>query len=175
MREETLEATGADADTSATVIPASFEEFFEMERGRLFAMLFVAVGHRQEAEEIMQDAFLVLWERWESVGRQIDNPSGYLTRTAINLLRRRYRRAEMFRRVLPSLARDAGAAPDPALELSEALETLTTRQRAALVLTEILGYSAAEAGQFLKIKPSTVGALKYQARSALNDSDSDDE
>jgi RNA polymerase sigma factor (sigma-70 family) len=53
--------------------------------------------------------------------------------------------------------------------LDEALRSLTPRQRAALVLTEILGYSADEAAKELGVKPSTIGALKYQGRAALKD------
>ena len=40
----------------------------------------------------MQDAFLKVWERWDRVGR-MDDPVGYLYRTAMNLFRKRYRRA----------------------------------------------------------------------------------
>ena len=40
----------------------------------------------------MQDAFLTVWERWDRVGG-MDDPVGYLYRTAMNLFRKRYRRA----------------------------------------------------------------------------------
>ncbi len=68
------------------------------------------------------------------------------------MFRKRYRRAQVFRRVsamLPGNA-DAGAA-DTNLMLTEALAALTPRQRAALVLTEMLGYSGMEAAQLLGI------------------------
>jgi RNA polymerase sigma-70 factor (ECF subfamily) len=146
---------------------ASFEEFFEVERDRLFGLLVLITGDRSEAEELAQDAFATVWERWERVG-SMDNPAGYLHRTAINSFRRRYRRAQIARRLLPSLRRDATAAPaDSALMLDETLRALTARQRAALVLTELLGYSASEAAATLGVKPSTIGALKHQGRAAL--------
>ena len=47
------------------------------------------------------------------------------------------------------------------------LARLTPRQRAALVLTEALGYSGEETGAVLGIKASTVWALTHQARTAL--------
>ena len=50
---------------------------------------------------------------------------------------------------------------------TKALARLTPRQRAALVLTEALGYSGEEAGRLLGIKASTVWALTHQAREAL--------
>jgi DNA-directed RNA polymerase specialized sigma24 family protein len=43
----------------------TFEEFFGTEHARLFGALCFITGDRDEAEEIMQDAFLRLWERWD--------------------------------------------------------------------------------------------------------------
>jgi RNA polymerase sigma-70 factor (ECF subfamily) len=51
--------------------------------------------------------------------------------------------------------------------LSEALRALTPRQRAALVLTELLGYSAEDAARTLGVKVSTIGVLKHRGRAAL--------
>ena len=61
-------------------------------------------------------------------------------------------------------------------EAMRALGALTPRQRAALVLTEGLGYSGEETGELLGIKASTVYALTHQARAALaaNKEHSDD-
>jgi DNA-directed RNA polymerase specialized sigma24 family protein len=47
------------------------------------------------------------------------------------------------------------------------LGSLPPRQRAAVVLTEGLGYSAEEAGRMLGIKGSTVRALRHEARSSM--------
>jgi DNA-directed RNA polymerase specialized sigma24 family protein len=48
-------------------------------------------GNRAEAEELAQDAFLKVWERWDRVA-DMEEPVGYLYRTAMNLFRKRYRR-----------------------------------------------------------------------------------
>ena len=47
------------------------------------------------------------------------------------------------------------------------LGTLPARQRAALVLTEGLGFSGEETGRILGVKASTVWALTHQARESL--------
>jgi len=70
----------------------SFEEFFAAESEKLFRRMWLATGNRAESEEITQDAFLALWERWDRVAT-LDDPTGYLNRTAMNLFRKRYRRA----------------------------------------------------------------------------------
>jgi DNA-directed RNA polymerase specialized sigma24 family protein len=63
--------------------PRAFEEIFEAERDRLLKTFTVITGNRAEAEDIVQDAFLKIWERWDSV-RAMDDPVAYLNRTAIN-------------------------------------------------------------------------------------------
>ncbi len=45
--------------------------------------LYFVTGDRHDAEELMQDAFLKLWERWDRI-ETIDDPTGYLFRVALN-------------------------------------------------------------------------------------------
>src|SRR4029453_604721 len=47
---------------------------------------------RHEAEELTQEAFVKVWERWDRV-RKLEDPQGYLYRTGMNLFRNRGRRA----------------------------------------------------------------------------------
>ena len=148
--------------------PLSFEAFFETEARTLFRRLCAVTGNSAEAEEIMQDAFLALWERWDRVGA-IDDPTAYLYRTAMNVFRRRSRRAAL------AVRRALSPAPDPApfAEIDEqqdvvaALAELTPRQRAALVLTDVMDYSSEEAGRALGVKPGTVRGLASRARATL--------
>ncbi len=129
-------------------LPLSFETFYETEARTLFRRLCAVTGNSAEAEEIMQDAFLALWERWDRVGA-LEGPTGYLYRTSMNVFRKRSRRAALaFRRAL-SLAPN----PEPFEEIDgqqdvvAALAELTPRQRAALVLTDVMDYSSEEAGR----------------------------
>ena len=72
----------------------------------------------------------------------MESPGGYLHRTAMNEFRRRARRRALANRFLPRLAQGRYA-QDPGegtVMLHEALRVLEPRQRAALVLTELLGY-----------------------------------
>ena len=148
--------------------PASFEDFFEVEHARLLRALFLVTGNVQEAEELMQDAFLAVWERWDRVAA-MDEPVGYLYRTAMNRFRSRLRRAARAARKVVGAAEggDAFAAADEREVLARALATLPERQRAALVLTELLGYGSEEAGRILGVKDVTVRSLASQARAAL--------
>jgi RNA polymerase sigma-70 factor (ECF subfamily) len=150
--------------------PISFEVFFEAERVRLYRVLFAITGSRQEAEDIAQDAFLRVWERWDRVAA-LEEPVGYLHRTAMNVFRDRRRRLVLgLKRALrPPAPSDELAQVETRSVAADVLASLTPRQRAAIVLTQALDYSADEAGSILGIKGSTVRALTFQARSALRD------
>jgi RNA polymerase sigma factor (sigma-70 family) len=152
-----------------TVHALTFDAFFLDESDRLLRVLCVITGSRSQAEDIAQEAFLKVFERWDSVAA-MENPQGYLNRTAMNQFRSEYRRAaRTLRRVVASAPEhdDVFARVEDRDQAAQALATLTPRQRAALVLTEALGYSGEEAGTMLGIKASTVHALTHQARAAL--------
>jgi RNA polymerase sigma factor (sigma-70 family) len=147
----------------------SFETFFERERDGLFGALVLIAGNRSEAEEIAQDAFLALWERWPRV-RGLENPTGYLYRTAMNLFRKRRRRAAMALRRVARAAPvdgDAFADADRRTMVGAALATLSRRQRAALVLTGLLDFTSEEAARMMGVRPATVRVLASQGRAAL--------
>ena len=147
---------------------ARFDTFFEEEHERLFKALYFVTGQRQDAEELMQDAFLRLWERWDQIER-IEDPTGYLFRVALNGFRMRRRRAAIaLRRVLPAgEVRDVFADAEMRADVRRLLLGLTPRQRAALLLVDLLGYPSEQAGSILGVRASTVRALATQGRRAL--------
>ena len=148
--------------------PPSFEELFEAERDRLFRALCVITGSRYEAEDIAQEAFARVWERWPSIS-EMENPAGYLHRTAMNLFRSRYRRALLGARrgIVAMTEDDAYEAVDDRQVALQVLRSMAPRQRAAIVLTEAFGYTAVEAAEMLGVRAETVRALHFQARSKL--------
>ena len=161
----------ADAPVSETLEASlSFEAFYNAEGQTLFRRLWLVTGNRAEAEEIMQDAFLKVWERWDRVGT-MEDPVGYLYRTAMNLFRKRYRRAALAVRrsigLVPS--GDDFADADDRETVRRVLATLPPRQRAALLLTEMLGFSSEEAGRVLGVRASTVRSLSHQGRESFRE------
>jgi RNA polymerase sigma-70 factor, ECF subfamily len=160
----------SDAASASGALEATrnFEAFYEDENGLLFRRLWLVTGNRAEAEELTQDAFLKVWERWDRVGA-MDDPVGYLYRTAMNLFRKRYRRAMLALRRSVGLApsQDDFADADDRETVRRVLATLPPRQRAALVLTEMLGFTSNEAGNALGVKPSTVRSLSHHGRESF--------
>jgi RNA polymerase sigma factor (sigma-70 family) len=155
----------------------TFEAFFEAERARLLRALYVLTGNAQEAEEILQDAFLALWERWDQV-EGMDEPVGYLYRTAWNRHRSRLRRVARATRRVVGMAEGADlfAAADERDAIARALATLSPRRREAVVLVELLGYDSASAGRVMGVADVTVRRLASEARQHLRTQleDSDD-
>jgi RNA polymerase sigma-70 factor, ECF subfamily len=161
------------ASTSRETDPApemarDFEPFSEANQRRLFGTLCLVTGDRGEAEELVQEAFLRIWERWESM-RRIDDPAAYLYRTAFNLFRSRLRRAVRTARYrLTSQAPvDAFASVDDRADLVAALRALSPRQRAAIVLLDLLDLSSDEAGRLLGVRSVTVRSLASQGRRVI--------
>ena len=145
-----------------------FDAFFLQHHLGLFRALWLITRNRHEAEEVMQDAFVRVWERWPRVSAMPD-PAGYLYRTAMNVLRSRARRAAVAMRkavrVLPP--DDQLAAIESREAVVRALAPLTPRQRAAVVLTDVLGLTSEQAGEALRIRPVTVRVLAARGRAAL--------
>jgi RNA polymerase sigma-70 factor (ECF subfamily) len=169
MDEPLRLVTGSsEGETPAVAESSSFEAFFHVEARTLFRRLCAVTGNSSEAEEIMQDAFLALWERWDRIAG-MDDPTGYLYRTAMNVFRKRTRRAAL------AIRRTVASTPDPVpfseidaqQDLVAALAELSPRQRAALVLTDVLDYSSEEAGRALGVTAGTVRGLASRARQAL--------
>ncbi len=148
----------------------SFDDFFEEESGTLFRRMWLVTRDRQEAEDVMQEAFLSLFERWDRVVK-MEDPIGYLYRTAFNAWKKRSRRAARAVRLLlrPDPPPDELSAVEERTVIAEALARLTPRQRAALVLTEVLGYSSEDAGQILRVRAVTARVLASQARAVMRD------
>jgi len=96
--DEPLRLVAESAGEEAHVVaePLSFEAFFDAEARTRFRRLCAITGNSAEAEEIMQDAFLALWGRWDCLD-SIQDSTAYLYRTAMNAFRKRSRRADLRR------------------------------------------------------------------------------
>ena len=147
---------------------ARFDAFFLEEHERLFKALYFVTGNRADAEELMQEAFLRLWERWDRVDT-IEDPTAYLFRVALNAFRSRHRRAAVaVRKLLPAGEdRDGFVDAEMRADVRQLLLACTPRQRAALVLVDLFGYPSEQAARILGVRPSTVRALATQGRATI--------
>jgi len=146
----------------------SFEEFFAEHRDELFRALWLLTRDRHEAEEIAQDAFVRLLERWNRLER-IADPSAYLFRTAMNLWRSRRRRtAQATRRIAHAwVSRDEMGAVDSTDVVIRMLAKLPRMQRAAICLVDLLDMTSEQAAEALGIRSSTVRVHLARGRESL--------
>jgi RNA polymerase sigma-70 factor (ECF subfamily) len=171
MAQREVASMPEDEAVIVAIDPAtSFEAFFEAETAPLFRRLCLITGNRAEAEEIAQDAFLRIWERWDRVA-ELEDRVGYLYRVAMNVFRNRTRRAALALRKTaePELRTDEFGAADIRSGVARGLAKLTPRQRAAVVLVDLLGYGSEEAGRMLGIRAGTVRSLVIKARKTLRE------
>jgi RNA polymerase sigma factor (sigma-70 family) len=147
---------------------ARFDTFIEEEHERLYKALYFVTGSREDAEDLAQEAFMKLWERRDMIN-EIEDPTGYLFRVALNGFRMRRRRAAMaIRRHAPlPEAREEFVEAEMRADVRRLLLGLTPRQRAALLLVDLLGYGSEQAARILRVRPSTVRNLASQGRKAL--------
>ena len=146
---------------------AAFEEFFHQHYERLLKAVYLVTGNRGEAEDLAQEAFVKVYERWDRVSGT-ENPMGYLYRTAINAHNSRLRRmAVAARKTFAPRHPDPLEASDDRDEIRRALAGLSEGQREAIVLVEWLGMTDEEAGGVLGVAPVTVRVRISRARQAL--------
>lgn len=141
---------------------------------RAFSIAFRIVGHRQDAEDVVQDAFVRALERIDSLHRgRPFRPWLYriVVNQALNLRRRqRVRAADPLPETAPSRERQPDRAAEDA-ELGErlrsALDVLPEKQRTIVLLADLEDMSSTEIGAVLDIADGTVRWHLHQARRTL--------
>jgi RNA polymerase sigma-70 factor, ECF subfamily len=146
----------------------SFEDFYLQHHREVYAAMWLVTRNRHEAEEVTQDAFLKVLERWDRIS-SMDEPTGYLFSTAMNVWRSRRRRAAVaVRRAIRQSERpNELEQAESRADVVRILSVLTPRQRAALVLIDLVGLTSEQAADALGIRPSTVRVQAARARTAL--------
>ncbi len=146
---------------------------FEDHRGLLKAVAYRVLGRYNDAEDVVQDA----WLRWNGTDQeQVSDPEAYLvritTRLAIDRLRSAQSRRETY--VGPWLPEPVLTSPDVAesVALSDSvstamllvLESLSPLERAVFVLREAFGYSHAEIATIVERSEESVRQTAMRAR-----------
>ena len=150
-----------------------FDAFFLARYDSLTRSLAAAFGDRELAAEAVQEAFVRAFTRWRRV-RRLDNPTAWVRRVAINLLRDQHRRRgrrdraiERLAAMTPAYDLDADRGADDGGGVIEQLRLLPPQQRLAVALFYLEDTSVADVAHAMSISE---GAVKYhlnQGRTAL--------
>lgn len=146
----------------------SLDELFRSRWGPSVRLATVLTSDRAVAEELVQEAFLEVMQRWDGV----DNPEGYLRTVVVNRCRNHQRGMGVRRRHAPPpppLAVDAYSWPPPRQldEMWAALAQLPPRRRNALVLRFYEDLPIDEIARLLECRPGTVSSLLHRGLADL--------
>jgi RNA polymerase sigma factor (sigma-70 family) len=142
---------------------ADLAALYEREQPAMVRLACLLVGSRALAEEVVQDAFAAVGERWA----QLDNPGGYLRTTVVNGCRMLLRRRDTERRHAAGNDTTTVDAPTELVELRDALDRLSDRERAVVVLRYFVDLPDAEIAQVLECRDATVRSLAHRALAKL--------
>lgn len=181
-----LEQARSGDDSAFTDLVAPFQR-------SLFRHCYRMLGSGPDAEEAVQDALLRAWRRLDTFDEQ-GTLGGWLYRIATNIcldaLRSRKARIEPSGTGPPSApgtmpgppdlemvwvepvgdvlpgdpVQEVIAQEDVSLAFVAALQRLDPRQRACLLLHDVLGFSQADVAEALEVTPGSVNSLLFRAR-----------
>lgn len=152
----------------------AYGELVERHARRAFSIAYRLLGHREDAEDLVQDAFLAALEGID--GFDSSRPFGpWLYRIVTNRgLNARKARALRVTEEVPAETASRLPPPDRLVERSEAharlaaaLGALPERQRLVLQLYELEGISGPEIAEMLGLSEGTVRWHLHEARKAL--------
>ena len=173
-----------------------FERLFESERRRLWGVAYRLTGSAADADDVLQETFARALDHPPSGGGGDDADwRPWLMRIAVNLARDGYRRRRRrgYAGVWLPAAVETGAGglldedEPPAHDPPEAryqrlesvtfafllaLEVLTPRQRAVLLLRDVFDYSVRETAAALDLGEANVKVTHHRARAAMSGYDS---
>ena len=144
----------------------ALDRLYHVASGRFFGLALWRTGRREDAEEVVQEAFVRVATLHHSLGR-VRDPRWWLLalthRLAVDVTRRRARRQVEPLEAHPQLA-DAPADPGRKVDADRAwalLRRLSPKQREVIYLHHEAGMSHAEIGRSLGI-PQFTAASRYR-------------
>jgi RNA polymerase sigma factor (sigma-70 family) len=148
--------------------PDDFTVWYEREHPRVLAAMTVAAGDVEVACEVTDEAFARALERWARV-REMGSPGGWTHVTALNVLRRRARRASLERTLLQRRPSPSSTVP-PSLAppVWDAVRALPDRMRTAVALRYIADLPEDEIADAMGVTRGTVASTLHRARERLS-------
>jgi RNA polymerase sigma-70 factor, ECF subfamily len=150
---------------------AAFAVIVTRHHGRLYGLAWRVLNDAAAAEDVVQDAMLKLWTGADKFDSNRGALAAWLKRMVVNqcLDRRRALRPVEDIETATGISDDAPL-PDTALDrrhMAQALAQMPPRQRAALALFYIEGYSMMEIADLLETNTKAVESLLSRGRTAL--------
>jgi RNA polymerase sigma factor (sigma-70 family) len=157
----------------------AFHEFYDQTHGKAYRFAVKHSGNESIAEEIVQTAYLKIWEKQDTIRPEFITFKSYLYSTIQNLIFKEYQRkiteqtAIINFQLYESQTTENDNMDELLIKVNQAVETLPKRQQEVFRLVKMKGLSYRQVAQQLEISESTVekhiiSSLK-RLRSLLSD------
>jgi RNA polymerase sigma factor (sigma-70 family) len=148
---------------SSPTLGGTFEGVYASEFPSIARLAYLLVGSQAVAEELAQDAFLRLFERFDAV----DNPPGFLRTVVVRLALTWLSRADMEKARLAAVGVAQPAVEPPEVdEMWQALGRLSPSRRTVLVLRF---YEQLRHGEIAALLGCSAATVRSRTRRALED------
>jgi len=174
-----LEASGTDRETALMLRlrqrdEAALRELYDLLARAVFALALRLLEHREEAEEVVQDTFVRVFERAESYRPEFGSPRAFVytvaRNEAISRLRTRSSRPKVagdWDLSAPDVTLSAASSGDP-LERSMVSEALGQLSQAERELVEQSFFAGLSHGEISSSSGEPLGTVKSRLRRALS-------
>ncbi len=145
-----------------------FDDFYAAHYADVVVQIYAYFGDRQEAQDVVQEAFCRALARWARLAAY-DDPVAWVRRVAWNLATSHWRRTRTTLRFLRHQREESVVeGPDPdRIALLSALATLPPVQRRAMVLRYLVDMPIGEIAAREGVAEATVRSWLHRGRSAL--------
>jgi len=157
---------------------SALSELYDRHSKYLYTIIYYILRDEAEAEDILQEVFLQIWEKIDSYDENLGNPLAWITRItrnkAIDRLRSKgfkNRSREIDIERVFDLSSDSSSNPEKNAsmsqeqhEISNALQTLNQNQRDLIEFAYFRGYSQSELAEHFNIP---LGTVKTRMRAAM--------
>lgn len=157
----------------------SLSEFYDLHSKYLYTIIYYILRDEAEAEDLLQEVFIQIWEKVNSYDETLGNPLAWITRVTRNRAIDRLRSKSFKNRAnetdierIFDLSTDSQtSAPDiisnrtlEQTEIENALKTLNQNQRDLIEFAYFRGYSQSELAEHFNIP---LGTVKTRMRAAM--------
>lgn len=153
----------------------SIEEICRSTWGPVYRFIYYKVQNREEAEEIVQEAFMKAIPYLENGRVDSDKVIGFMKTVALNVLRDRWRMNKRRGTTanIEAIDPSASAIKDPTdmsverMLIEKALKELNEEQRTIIELRILKGYTTAETARLLKKSEGNIRVIQHRALQSL--------
>jgi RNA polymerase sigma-70 factor (ECF subfamily) len=157
----------------ATRDVSAVSEFYDRHHRLLFGLILRILGHRSDAEEVLQDVFVTVWNRSDTYDATLGSPVAWLVGIARNRALDRLRSNAVRLRTAESVAPNLSAVDTPEMvavsserqqTVTRALDALPCDQRVLIEQAYFLGLTHSELAERHMLP---LGTVKTRIRAAM--------